>query len=345
MKFALIPTACLLGCLALPGCKSIGKFSPSSFNPSGLFSGGKGGTAAGFLEECAKLGEKGGVVTGTKTWMFKAEELTKLSKCAQTNEATANRIVQVAKDYQKQLQEKKVKLVMAFVPPKALVYSDMVSKKVSPPKSGKLPLRVDAHVEAVAEKLDAAGLEVVDLTQDFILNRQGLFTPGGSTLTPEATKVAADRIGRAVGMKGTVSLVAKDDVVEGGNELGGKVEKLPVRQIFDKTGVGPVPLASGGSPVVMLCDTVGTTWARERASLAEQLSYELQSPVTLLDSAEARNAPRQRIMRESATARNPLRNAKCVVWVMDSTTLLSADWNMIPLTLEFRAMEPGVLTN
>jgi hypothetical protein len=106
--------------------------------------------------------------------------------------------------------------------------------------------------------------------------------------------------------------------------------------------VGPVPLSGGGGPVVLLSDNTATAWARERASFAEQLSYELQSPVTLLEASEARNAPRMRVMRESATERNPLRNAKAVVWCMDSATLLSGDWKMLPLTLEFRPVEPTI---
>ncbi len=359
-------TLCLALFCSLTACKTPSGESrfpkmPSFKGLGGLFkkkdkSGSEEGGAAGesgsgqaFLAECQSLAEGGGSISGPKGWIFKSADLSKLAKSGKANATARTKAVRAVKDYAQQLRERKIKLIIAFVPPKAVVFADQVSKKVKPPKSGPTPLRVDTHCETVAEAIDNAGVEVVDLTTDFLVNRDqdgGLFTPAGDTMTPAGARLAAERIARVVGMKGAAGLVAKDEIVAPGevNEKG-KPLSLPVRQIFNKAGTGPVPLGSGGSPVVMLSDATGTAWARERSSLAEQLSFELQSPVTLLEAAEARNAPRRRILRESTSERNPLRNAKAVVWVMESTALTSAEWEVLPLQLDLRPIEPGVSTN
>jgi alginate O-acetyltransferase complex protein AlgJ len=253
--------------------------------------------------------------------------------------------VQAIKEYRDQLKEQKINLVVALIPPKALVFADKVSKKASPPKSGGVPLRCDPSIEQLAEALEKAGVNVADLTQEFLLAREdngGLFAKASDTMTPQGARVAAERIARAVGMRGTAGFIAKEDTVQGGNELGGNPVALSVRQIYDPQGVGPVPLPKTGGSVLMITDGNGIAWARERSSLAEQLSFELQTTVSVMEGENARNAQRLSIMRQASTSKNPLRSTKCIVWCFESTALASGDWQKIPLALEFKEIDPNL---
>jgi hypothetical protein len=297
------------------------------------------------LEECSNLAAGGSRVDGVDGWVFSGPELKRLGSAGLAPVSPSAKSIQAIKDYRDQLKEQKINLVVALIPPKALFFADKVSKKVSPPKSGGIPLRCDPSIEQLAEALEQAGINVADLTQEFLLARDdngGLFVKAGDSLTPQGAKVAAQRIARAVGLRAKAGYVAKEDTVQGGNELGGEPVALPVRQIYDSQGVGPVPLPKSGGSVVFITDGIGIAWARERSSLAEQLSFELQASVSVMEGENARNAQRLSIMRQAATAMNPLRNTKCVVWCFESTALTSGDWQKVPLTLEFKEIDPNL---
>jgi hypothetical protein len=289
-----------------------------------------------------------GRIAGKDGWIFQGSEVKRLGSLAKANKNTTARAVAAIKDYQNQLRAENIKLVLALVPPKSLVFADKVSKDISPPKKGGTPLRCDSPIEQAAAALDNSGIEVVDLTTSFLGSRSvgnGMFLKGGDSLSPIASKLAAQRIAAKVGMKGNAGYVAKDAKILGGDELGGKAESIPVRQIYNAQGTGPLPLGVAGSQVMLITDRTGIAWTRERCSLAEQLAYELQTSVDVLEGADARNAQRLRIMRETSLSKNPLRGAKCLVWCMESTALASTDWQKVPLRLDFRAGDPNLRTD
>ena len=140
--------------------------------------------------------------------------------------------------------------------------------------------------------------------------------------------------------KGEAGAVEVATTLTGGADLGGKEVKLVANQVFRADGTTAVPLGEGGNAVLMICDGSGTAWRSDHASLAERLTFELQRPIDVLSGSNARNEQRLKIMSRRTTSRNPLSSSKVLVWCISELDLASGDWNRVPLSLQFKEIEP-----
>ncbi len=308
------------------------------------------GAEAAFIAECARLATSGATVKGKGDWLFSAAELKEIGSTPEVGSGTFASTAAAISDYRQQLKKNGVELVVAFFPPKALVFPDEVSKELKVPVRKGVPTRLDGYAQAMGGALEQKGVKVVDLTPDFLKNRTakggGIYTPGGSGITPLAAKLAAEHIAAAVDLKKNPGLlVANEMELTGGNDLGGKPEKLAARAVLKAENAGAVPFTEGGSGVVLICDASGTAWRREHASLAEQLCFELQRPIGLLSGTTARNDQRYKIMRLGTTSRNPLAGTKVLVWCFNSLEFGRDDWRKVPLALTFKEADPTIRLN
>lgn len=311
--------------------------------------GKREGAEAAFIEECKKLGESGGTVTGKDGWLFSGAELKKLGATPEVGSGTFSTAVNAISDYRMQLKKTGVELVVAVVPPKALVFPDKISKELKIPLKKGIPAPLDSYYAAATDALSRKGIKTVSLTEDFLKQREAksgaMFTKGGAGITPAAARLAGEKIASAGISKGEAGFVAKETELSGGADLGGKEDKLRTRQIFKADGSTPIAIGETGGVILIFGDATTTQWRKESASIPEQLGFEMQRPVGLLSSSNVRNEPRFKIMRLGTTSKNPLASTKLVVWIINSLDLASSDWDVVPLKLEFKSADPTLRLN
>lgn len=352
-------------CLVLHSCKNLPKIPKPNFGKINFpkFNFGKKEPASGsemekdrskresaetaFLAECKKLGAQGDTITGKDGWLFSGAELKRLGATPEVGSGNFSAAVTAIADYRRQLKQNGVELVVAVVPPKTLVYADKISKDLKVPMKKGAPVSLDSYYVAAVQALSKKGVKVVNLTESLLSERNSKsgapFAKGSNKFTPAGARIMAENIARQVpGSKGSAGLVAKEISIEGGNELGGKPETLPVRQIFQSNGSSPAKVGELGNSILVLADSTVQTWKEHQASLLEQLSYESQRSVGALTGSSCRNEQRSKLMRLGTSGKYPLSNTKVVVWVCNALELASGDWDVIPLKLEFRVGDPTI---
>ncbi len=114
-----------------------------------------------------------------------------------------------------------------------------------------------------------------------------------------------------------------------------------------------VTFSTGGHPLALIGDSTLLAWREANnpagstgafASLADQLAFEFQTTPDLFPGkTDGRNAPRQRLLRESTNGKNPLSSTKVLIWVIQSTDLALSDWKRVPLKLDFNLSQPPVM--
>jgi hypothetical protein len=117
--------------------------------------------------------------------------------------------------------------------------------------------------------------------------------------------------------------------------------------------VRSVSFSTSGSNLLLMGDSSAVLSWRENgnpigssgafSSLADHLAATLGGiPDVLSAPGDGRNAPRLRIMRERTAGRNPLASTKAIVWVIPMTDLASANWQSVPLQLNFSLEQPEI---
>lgn len=347
-------------CLVLHSCKNLPKIPKLNF---GQINFGKKEQASGsetekdrskresaetaFLAECQKLGAQGNTVAGKDGWLFSGAELKRLAATPEVGSVNFTSAVTAIADYRRQLKQNGVELVVGVVPPKSLIYADKISKDLKLPMKKGVPVSLDSYYVAASEALSKKGVKVVNLTDAFLSQRSSKsgapFTKGSNEYTPAGARLIAEKIARQVpGSKGSAGLVAREISIDGGNDLGGKAEKLAVRQIFQANGSSAAKVGGLGNSILVIADSTVETWRENQASVLEQLSYETQRGVGVLTGSSCRNEQRTKIMRLGTSGKYPLSNTKVVVWICNALELGSGDWNVIPLKLEFRVGDPTI---
>ncbi len=302
-----------------------------------------------FLEACKKAGADD-PAKGQNGFLFSGTELKRLGSTPEVGSGNFASAVTAISEYRRQLKANGTELVVAIVPPKSLIFADKVSKDAKVPMKGGHPVALDSYYAAATEALSKKDVKVVDLNAAFLKQRTGkagdLFTAGGAQFTPAASKLIAGQIVSAASLhKGDAGLVAKDGSIEGGNDLGGKAVKLPTRQIFKADGTTALSLPDSGGTVLVIADQSAHTWKSDHASLAEQLSYEFQRPVSVMAGSSARNEQRLKIMRQGTTSSSPIANTKLIIWIINALELAHGDWDTVPLKLEFKIADPTLRVN
>ena len=353
--------------LFFPGCKSSDKKADAATGSETDKDRAKRTAAeAPFYTECANLGETGGTVSGRDGWLFSAAELLQLSRINNTRAAVGS-----IADYAQQLRSQNIDLVLVPVPPKALIYPDMVSRGAKVPMKSRRPVRMDSLLKAAMDELSAKNIRVVDLTPALIAHRddkEGTAFPRTSTAwSPYGVKIAAKEIGDAVratragkNAGGVTGITTESETINfiGGLAIGasddakretirtnkiGRIVGDKVRSLSFNTSGGSVLLMGDGNVLAWREDNnpVGSSGAF--CSLADQLSAELQLiPDVLATSNDGRNSPRLRILRERTSGHGMLESTRTVVWVFSAMDLATPNWQRVPLQLQYSEGAPDL---
>ena len=317
-----------------------------------------------FYEECRKLGESGGTIAGRDGWLFDANELLQVSRINSTS-AAAGAIA----DYAQQLRGQNIDLILVPVPPKALVYPDKLARGAKVSLKPRKAARLDSVLKAAMDDLSARHVKVVDLLPVLMAHRDDkagtAYTRTGLGWSPYGVQVAVKEIAGAVrdsraGGRGGVTGISSEAVTL--NFTGSlaadvsksKPEVLPASKIgrISEGKVRSLSFNTSGGSLLLMGSSDIFAWREANnpqgssgafCSLADQLAAELQTiPDVIPSSGEGRNSPRLRILRERTNGRSMLGSTRTVIWVVPALDLCAANWQRVPLQLQYSESSPEI---
>jgi hypothetical protein len=307
--------------------------------------------------EAAERGQFG-AVAGEDPWFFLPSELRFLSvesfrgdtirRLSRSREKQWADPVPAIVDFHEQLKRLGVRLLVVPVPAKAAIYPDRLFSGVSKAGPG-LPKGLG---ELYAD-LRKAGVDVLDLTDEFVSNRDSEHGPVYCATDTHwsglgcvlAAKVIAQQVGGLVGRgagKGFAEkweeAVIKGDLLELPGKPASRVphEKLWVRRVTREGG--GVVKADASSPVLLLGDSHTLVFGEllcEGAGLVEQLGYELGLVPDLIGLRGAGSTEvRARLLRRGMKEEGYLRSKKVVIWCFSAREFSEADsgWVKMPVS-------------
>lgn len=259
-------------------------------------------------------------------------------------------------DFKKQLDEAGIELIFVPVPPKAMIYPDMIDGKVVPGADGKPP-RLDSWHRGFYEKLREDGVNVLDLTADFLAARAAggpaLYCKQDTHWSGQACIVAAQKIAAEIGDRPwlkdltTKKLNSETKEAEITGDLWASLnkpdlpkEKLPLRSVREETAEGPKPPADDrSSPIVLLGDShnlvfhAGDDMQAAGAGLADQLALELETAIDVLGVRGSGATPsRINLYRRSKADPDYLAGKKLVIWCLSAREFTeSPGWKKVPV--------------
>jgi alginate O-acetyltransferase complex protein AlgJ len=262
-------------------------------------------------------------------------------------------------DFKRQLDRAGIELILVPVPPKAVVYPEMVSDKVMV-KEGQAPPRLDvAHQEFYA-LLRAQGVAVLDLTDELIAHRLdadgAAYCKQDSHWSGRACVLAAQRVAAEVKGRPWLKDLKRQEyqsktrrvTIEGDlwEPLAGDKpakESLSLRFVGARAGLDPVE-PSRDSPVILMGDSHNLVFHKEKvgntalhaagAGLPDQLALELGFPVDLIATTNSGATPaRMNLMRQARAKPDYLAKKKLVIWCLSARefTEASEGWKKVPV--------------
>ena len=292
-----------------------------------------------------------GTVVGLDGWRFHGPELADAGGTPRGPDAATRVIL----DVKAQLDAAGVELLLVTIPSKSVVFPEKVSPELEIP----IPVpRFDPELQALYETLEAAGVEVLDLTRRFIRERfhpEGpLFCRTDRSWSGTGCTEAAAAIGEWVRERGWFDELTTEEfgaawystTIEGNLATTGPPEReeLRLRGIVRRTAEGPVsPAPSPASPIVLLGDGhslvfhSGVGFDIRGAGLPEQLAFELGLVVDLVadtnDPGAARG--RQRLADRAETEAGFWASKRLVIWCLGSRSFARNEgWTLTPLVPE-----------
>lgn len=285
------------------------------------------------------------VLTGRDGWLFFAGELRSISAGPFWGKAAAD-VSRAARpeladplpailEFQRQCEAAGAELLLVPVPPKAVIYPDMILDEINEP-DGSIP-RLDLHHQTFYRLLREKGVQVLDMTELFLKRRdekgRRLYCKHDTHWSSQACLLTAQAIRKAV--EGRVwmkdadkhDIVRHDEPLEIKGDLWGYLdgvepgtETLPM--IY--TGIErenkdiPAPVEPDrNSQVILMGDShtlvfhVGGDLHTRGAGLADHLALELGFPVDLVGVRGAgTTVPRIDLARR----RDNLKGKKLVIW-------------------------------
>jgi len=265
-------------------------------------------------------------VEGVDGWRFLPAELRHLLAGDPTAQP-ANPLEAIT-DTQKQLAALGIRLIVVPVPAKLAVHPEKLDARLAAP----------VHAEtAFYDKLRSAGVEVLDLQQDFAASKTPLFCQRDSHWNGAGLGLAAERIAEKLqGLApATTKFTTREETVEIQGDLGGDKESVTL------TMVTPPPTAEAErqSPILVLGDSnalvfhEGGDMHAVHAGLSDQLAARLGLPIDLL-AVRGSGATAARVSLARRARANPdwLKGKKAVIWCLGAREFTQADaWKPIPI--------------
>ena len=311
-------------------------------------------------EKFADLEKKNiGAVSGSGGWLFLASELRFLSLGQFWGESAA-RVSRSSKpewadplaaivDFQRQLKEKGIELLLAPVPPKGAVYPEKLEPAFGPDAGDAAP-----YLHRFYEELRVAGVDVLDLTETFRKNRENergpVFCKTDTHWSGVGCALAARAIAEYVRPKFATEPKGKEyagdwketaikgDLLEllAPNAEKLDAERLAIRSVAEK-GTGAPVEADPNSPILLLGDShtlVFHDFLAERSGLLDQLALEIGFAPDLIGTRGSGATPvRLSLYRRSIKDHGYLSKKKLVIWCFTARefTEASQGWQKLPV--------------
>ena len=243
------------------------------------------------------------------------------------------------KKFAADLKVRGIRLILLPVPGKPLIYGDKLG--AGDGQKG------NKSFDGFKKQIEAFGVTVLDLTDDFIAMRkrgEESYLKTDTHWTPAAMQLAAKKTANAIGgakpssEKGTkIEISARGDIA---NML-----KLPdVDVIFPKQKIEIVQydvVQDRNSDILLLGDSFTNIFSLDamgwgtRAGFAETLAHDLGRPIDAIARNDAgAHATRDVLSSEFTRGRDRLKGKKIVVWEFAIRELAIGDWTNSPLDLK-----------
>jgi hypothetical protein len=323
--------------------------------------------APSFPAQCAALAQTAErqntmTVSGLDGWLFLASELRHLGVgqfwgaaapqvSRSTNPANADPIPAIA-DFQDQLAQIGIELLVVPVPPKAVIYPDSLVENIPRDPMGR-PVRLDPALQAFYGQLRFKGIRVLDLTPIFLKNRSNpegaLYCKQDSHWSGAGIALAATEIGLELfatfdgrpkqaftGAWETVEI--KGDLWKALAQPEIPREQVRVRRISRPDATTPIA-TDRDSPVVLLGDShclifhAGDDMQAKGAGLPDQLARELGFPVDLVAVRGSGATPaRINLLRRAQNNPQYWAGKKWVIWCFAAREFTESDgWRKAPV--------------
>lgn len=305
-------------------------------------------------------------VPGKEGWLFFGPELRFLSSgpfwgaaAAKVSKATRPEFADplpAIVDFHQQLKKLGIELLMVPVPPKSVVYPDLLSDALTLSRD-QAPPRIDRESQAFYQLLQKEGIRVLDLTPFFLANRfhseGALYCRQDTHWSGNGAVLAARKIREEIAgrpwlkalPKRTYQSAWKSFTIAGDlwNAMGEKnlpQEALPVRQVGTGGAGALKPVAPDPkSPVILVGDShnlvfhAGEDMHTRDAGLPDQLAFELGFPVDLAGVRGSGATPaRVNLLRRAQRDPDYWKRKKLVVWCFASREFTQSDgWKKVPL--------------
>ena len=319
-----------------------------------------------FRQACSNLAvraEKSNsiAVVGRDNWFFLSSELRHLG-AGQFWGGAASRVSRATKpeaadplpamlDFNDQLNKAGVELIIVPVPPKAVIYPEMLPGFTNQAETA----RLDDTLHEFYGLLRSKGIKVLDLTDFFIQNKNHSQGPlycrqdshwSGNGCMLAAAKIAAD-VRKSLGddVRQKQSFTSDWQTIEINGDLrqalkGTKIprEKLKVRKI-SRPGSGEPMESSAASRIILLGDShnlvfhAGDDMLFSNAGLADQLAFELGEEIELVAVRGSGATPaRINLMRRARQKKNYWSGKKYVIWCFSAREFTESDgWRKVPV--------------
>ena len=318
--------------------------------------------AAAFRARVAEMADvaEGLSVAGLDGWLFLANELrfvgheqfwgeaaAEVSRASNPEQADP---LPAIVGFHEGLTEAGVALLVVPVPPKVVIFPDGAVE-------GADAVRMDAPVQAFYEELRGRGLNVLDLTESFLADREGdrgpIYCRTDTHWAPRGCEIAAAAIadwirerGLLPGSEPAEAQVAITPRVIRGDLLDNAGVSSGAEETLSAGVVGEAPIGSDpASPVILMGDSHTLVFSDgllhgDRAGLADHLSRELGMPMDLSfrnkgsgSTVVRTNLLRQQI-RSTRDGEDYLAGKKVVVWCFAARELTesTAGWRVLPVT-------------
>jgi hypothetical protein len=337
-------------CLLVSACLALSAFTCPAAEPAAT----QEDSAARFADLAAKAeAQQKAAIVGQDGWLFLTAELRHLgiprfwgetakTVSRATNSEAADPLPAIL-DFNAQLKQAGIELLLIPVPPKAAIYAD----KVTPPQDAARPDAADAAFYRLCAE---QGLKIVDLFPAFQRARQTepapLYCRTDSHWSGRGCVVAAELLKKELAGRAWLADVPRhaykgewrEDEIQG--DLATFVdpkagsEKIRLRHVADTDGATPVDWRE--SPVLLLGDShtlvfhAGEDMHGTGAGLADQLALELGFPVDVVGVRGSGATPsRINLLRR----KDNLAGKKLVIWCFSAREFTEATggWRKVPV--------------
>jgi len=331
------------------------------------FASAEDDAASAFRRCCAEKAAASGdtlSVAGADGWLFLANELRHIGVGAFWGEAaaTASRArpedadpLPVILDFKAQLDGLGIELILLPVPPKAVIFPDMLSDKVETPVDGRPPPRLDTTHQDFYQLLRENGINVLDLTEVFLASRNAEEGPPyclrDSHWSGVGCILAAGLVAEIIRERdwyeslkrtrfnGEIMATPINGDLSGSLVAGPRPGEETLRLRKVTTAQGELVTPDPDSPVILLGDShnlvfhAGGDMLASGAGLADQLALELGFAVDLLAVRGSGATPaRINLYRRNSSQPGYLDGKKVVVWCFAAREFTEGQgWRIVPV--------------